>query len=736
VVGATEILTSAAGVGHRFAPSAAEVGDANIQVMTQTRRLALVLAALGAHTFAAAAQDKPHLIPKPREISAGAFVVVPRTVTISTGTSADDRFTAADLTTALRERGLRVAANAPAGSYRIQLLRAESPAATSALDAAGLTLGAEQREEGYAVISGREQTVVVAATAAGLFYGAQTVKQLFRSEGTETARVYAANIRDWPAMRWRGMQDDLSRGPLPTLEFQKKQIRTFAAYKLNAYSPYYEHTFSYNSHPIMAAPGGVMTQEESKELVAYAKQYHIEVIPEQEAFGHLHHMLKYDLYGQLAETPHGHVIAPGQPGSLQVIKQWFAELDSIFPSKFVHIGADETFELGLGQTRERVQKDSLSAVYIDFLKQIEATIRKPDKKYLFWGDIAQNAPKLVQTLPKNLVAVAWNYWDTRNFTRMIKPFTDAGIEVWVAPGVNNWNRVYPNNDVGLRNIQGFLREGQQLGATGMLNTNWDDDGEGIFNQVWYGVLFGAAASWQKGEASIPEFAEAFGAQFHGDYSGKISAAQLKLSQAHAALNKGGLGDGANTLYWVDPFSAEGQFQANKIRSVSRDVRVLAESALVLSAQARRELSGRNGGPTLRELDALDAMDMGARRIDFIGMKFQFADEIVQHYKSALDSVAKGANPTHDLVEIGSHINSRTQDLRDGYVLGRELYEKSWKAENRPYWLGNVSNRYDIGAQTWIKRLDQFIHARYQYQRTKKLPTFEELGLPRVPTVTP
>ena len=129
----------------------------------------------------------------------------------------------------------------------------------------------------------------------------------------------------------------------------------------------------------------------------------------------------------------------------------------------------------------------------------ESAIRRPGKKYLFWGDIAQGSPHLVPSLPKSMIAVPWNYWSVSGFDRAIKPFADAGIETWVAPGVNNWNRVYPNNDVALRNIQGFVRDGQRLGSTGMLNTNWDDDGEGIFNQVWYGVLFGAAASWQKGE---------------------------------------------------------------------------------------------------------------------------------------------------------------------------------------------------------------------------------------------
>lgn len=703
----------------------------------------LMLAGSTAVPAAAFAQaPDPHLIPRPREIKTGSYVAIPRSVSISAAASGDDRFAATELANTLRDRGLRTSTTATAtattptpttGTYRVTLARADSPVGRQLLDAYALALNGDQRAEGYAIVSDKDQTVVVAASAAGIFYGVQTVKQLIRTDGTEP-QIFTATIRDWPAMRWRGMQDDLSRGPLPTLEFQKRQIRIFAAYKLNVYSPYYEHTFEYKSHPLMAPPGGVMTQDEVKELIAYARPYHIDVVPEQEAFGHLHHMLKYDLYGQLAESPHGHVLAPGQAGSIEVIKEWFAEINAVFPSQFVHIGADETFELGRGQTRDRVQKESLGVVYMQFLKEIEVAIRRPGKRYLFWGDIAQESPQLVKSLPKDMIAVAWNYWSFSGFDRSIKPFSDAGIETWVAPGVNNWNRVFPNNDVALRNIQGFVRDGQRLGSTGMLNTNWDDDGEGLFNQTWYGVLFGATASWQKGEASIPEFTESFGLQFHGDPTGRIDAAQQKLSQAQALLAKSGPGEATTQLYWIDPFTPEGQIAAQRIRAISRDVRVLAESALVLVAQARYTLTGKEGAlAALRERDALEAVEMGARRIDFIGMKFQLADEIVRHYSAALDSVAKGANPTHDLTEIASQINSRTQDLRDGYVLGRELYERSWKAENRPYWSYNVLNRFDIGAQTWIRRIDQFNQVRAQYNRTKKLPGLEEMGLPRLVT---
>ena len=696
--------------------------------MIVARRIVLAFLACAAVSAARAADD-PHLIPKPREITAGDLASIGKSVTISGAANDDDRFTAKDLSDALKQRGVRVAAAAEV-AFKIALLRLETPTARRVLDDNKISFSDDMKAEGYVLLATKNGAAIVAATGSGMFYGAQTLKQLIRTDGA-APRIQLAIIRDWPAMKYRGFHDDLSRGPVPTLEFQKREIRTFAAYKLNVYSPYYEHTLAYNSNPLISPPGGGMSHDDVRALVAYAKRFHIDIIPEQEAFGHLHHVLKYDLYAPLAETDHGHVLAPNDPASLPLIKSWFAEIDSLFPSKFVHLGADETFELGMGRTKDRVSQNGLGQVYIDFLKQIESALHYTGKRFLFWGDIAQGSPDLVKSLPKDMLAVGWGYGPNPKAETLLRPFIDAGIETWVAPGVNGWSRVYPNNDVALKNIQAMARDGQRLGATGLLNTSWADDGEAILNQQWYGILFGAAASWQAGEASIDDFERSFGLQFHGDGTGRIDAAQMKLSAAPALLSKAGLGDGNDYLYWVDPYSAEGQLSAQKFRVVSRDFRVLAESAMVLVAQARQ--AARGG---LRETDALEAMEMGARRMDFIGMKFELSDEISRFYTHAYDTVQAGGSPGHDLGEITSNINSRTADLRDGYVLGRELYEKSWLAQNKPYWLYNVLNRYDLAAQLWIQRSDKIAQARSAYGRTKKLASPEEVGIPRWAPVTP
>jgi hexosaminidase len=667
-------------------------------------------------TAPSAAQTDLRLIPQPREIGVEGSVSVSNGITITRPTNAEDRFAALDLTNALRDRGIRVVNGETGPGPRVVLMR-DDAAAQSVLRRHSLTLDPAMHDEGYVITPDGGRIVVIGATSAGVFYGAQTVKQIVSGDGDQ-ARLYRATIRDWPAMRYRGFHDDISRGPVPTLDFQKKQIRTLAAYKVNFFSPYFEHTLAYDSNPLIAPPGGAMTHADVKELVAYAANYHVDIVPEQEAFGHLHHALKYEIYSPLAETPHGHVLAPGQAGSLPFIKQMFAEIDSLFPSRFVHLGADETFELGRGQTADRVKTVGIGVVYLDFLKQIADALRPSGKKLLFWGDVALSSPELVTTIPKDLIAVPWTYGADTSYVRFIAPFRNAGMETWVAPGVSSWNRVYPNNANALVNIQGFVRDGQRLGATGMINTSWDDDGESLFNQTWYGDLFGAAAAWQAGESSIDAFASSYGRVFHGDLSGKIDEAQRRLSAAQALLSNAKVGDASNYLFWLDPWTDEGRSMAQRIRPYTHDLRILAESTLVLIAQAEPKIT--------RERDAIEAMKLGARKMDFIGMKFQFADEVVAMYDRAADTTSK--SPGRDLADI-TGVNGRLQDLRDGYSLIRDEYEKAWLRENRPYWLHNVLARYDLTTQLWIERADRINLARQEWYRTRKLPAAESLGIP-------
>jgi hypothetical protein len=640
---------------------------------------------------------------------------------------AEDGFAAEDLTeTSLGKR--QVQQDAPF----IRLERADTEPAKALLENHHLSFDPVMHDEGYVIVpDGQGGLAVIAETGAGIFYGAQTVKQLIRGGGKDEV-LLAPTLRDWPAMAHRGLSDDWSRGPLPNMDFLKREIRTLAAYKLNTFSPYFEHTFAYASSPVAAFPGGSMTPSEARELVDYAAQYHITVIPEQEAFGHLHNVLKFEEYSGQGETAHGAVLAPGDAATLPRIAGWFTELALVFPGPYAHIGADETSELGLGRTRDTVKDRGLGAVYMDFLTQIHSALAPNNKQLLFWGDIAVNSPDLVNTLPKDMIAVPWRYDAEPDFTPLILPFTQAGLETWVAPGVNNWSRLYPNNIEALGNIRAFVRDGQKLGSKGMLNTVWNDDGEGIFDENWFGVLFGAAASWQPGESSEDAFTASYGLAFHRDATGKINQAQQALMAAHALLKKAGLGDARDSYFWVDAFAPEGQRVAMKLRPVLSELRLDAEQAITLLAQARA--AAKLEGYVIENPEALDALELGARRIDFVGLKFQAADDCIALYDQARELAAAGDKTRRGEVSellhtIGSN-NGRLHDIRDGYTLLSDLYRQAWLRDNRPYWLQTNLDRYAQSAQLWISRGDRWqTQVIQQWNDTHTLPTPEEAGLP-------
>ncbi len=681
----------------------------------------------------ACAQTAPHLIPIPRQISAIQTVPVNSVTVLCPGCSSQDAFAANDLTQTLKDRGI------PTGrGLRIVLHRLSHYPDSS--------FTAEMRAEGYTIRYANRTLTLTGATSAGLFYAAQTAKQMIEHLPSGLV-LHAADIHDWPAMRYRGLHDDLSRGPVDTLAFQMKLIRTLAAYKINVYSPYFEDTQQYASNPLPAPPQGSISAADARQLVAYAQQYHITVIPEQEAIGHLNNMLLWETYADVAETPHGAVLAPGQPGSIPLIDQIFQELAQLYPGPFLHIGGDETYDLGIGRTRAQVDAQGMGAVYIDYLQQIVTSLQPLHRKILFWGDIAQSQPELLKALPaqikSQLIAVAWGYSPSpHGFLRTLRPYTEAGIPVWVAPAINNYRQVWPNQQQALEDIQQFTRDGQRYGATGQLNTLWNDDGESLANMNWYGILFGAAAAWQHGESSIAAFQQSFAQVFFGDSQGLLNQAQDDLTSAMALLHDNKViaaTEGSDGLFWLDPWSSDGQAVAARMRPINSALRLYAEQALTLIAQARAQ------EPNLRQPDAISAMDFGARRIDFLGLKFQLADEMASAYAQAqatlqtLQTNPSAPRPRPSVPALLSDINGvngRLQDLIDIYSRLRDMYATQWNKTYQPDGLRPVLEHYDYTIGQWYARVDKVRSAQRQWSHARTLPPAADLGIPPPPLTQP
>lgn len=668
------------------------------------------------------------LLPYPRQLAPGPGVLTlgagPVTIRVASDDTADS-FAASLLAADLGQiDGVHAAVGRGSGGT-IVLARADTALGRSLLRQADLQLPAAAREEGYALIVTPRQAAVVATSAAGIFYGVQTLRQWIHPAGPHAARADAVRITDWPALRWRAVQVDMSRGPIPTLNAFQRDLALLAELKVNAYVLYFENTFQYRSLPAFSAPGGAIDAAEAARIVATAAKYHITVIPEQEAFGHLHLGLQEEQYQNLLEQPYGHILSPAVPESLDFIGKMFAELAPAFPGPFFHIGADETAGLGSGRSQSMQQAEGPGPLYLNYLKAIDQRLKPYHRQILFWGDIAQAHPELLRQLPKDMIAVPWDYSPRPSFDKLIRPFTDAGLTTWVAPGVSNWSRIFPDYNEALPNIRNFVRDGRRLGAAGLINTNWDDDGESMFDYAWYGYAYGAAQGWEDSPDDT-RFQQSFDwALYRAD--GHAFAEQIdNLTKIHQLLEQAIHADGSDRLTWHPAFSADGMALYQRMEPSAHQVRLLAEDVIASMAEHRADAR--------RYPELLDPVEFAARRFDFVGEKAIYAAYINQIYSAAAANPEQRGAVNTMLGRVNA-INGLLQDMRDGATSLRAQYQKLWLEENTPYFLGNILLRYDDEAMYWQHQADRFTRISAEYGRTHQLPPLVEgPGAKAVPVI--
>jgi hypothetical protein len=476
-----------------------------------------------------------------------------------------------------------------------------------------------------------------------------------------------------------------------------------------------EHTFRSELHPLIGPEGGSLTPAEIRELVAYARKYHVELVPEQQTFGHLHKALRLEKYASLAETPYGDVLSPQQPGSYQLIADWYNELDDLFPGQFFHIGEDETFELGEGQSREAAKAKGVGAVYFEHLNRVRDLLKPHNRRLMFWGDIALNHPDLIGNIPKDMIVMNWQYAARDDFNASIKPFKDAGLEQFVCPGAHTWNQIFPNLEAATKNITNFVRDGQQAGATGMMNTTWDDDGESLFEMAWYPIALGAAASWQSGAVDLNQFDSNYDWAFFRNDGDQFVKAERALGGIDSML----AGGSSDELFWRDPFTTQFQNQARNLTERVRKIRVTVEEV--------SESLTRNEGRARRNASALTAMKFAAQRFDHLGRRYEVMQKFSDQYWDAYLNLGDRTK-VRRLRYYSGAIYNNLREMAEELSILKEEYRRQWLAENRPYWLESVLARYDQMISIWLGKSRAMEEALRKYDLTSTLPEPEAFGL--------
>ncbi len=361
------------------------------------------------------------LVPQPvsLEVTDGTFEVGPATRVVASGP-------------AKTEAGKLIEALSPAMGFRLKLVegRTDQNAIVLSLDAA---LKEQLGTEGYKLNVTPKRIDIRAAEPAGLFYGSETVRQLLPAEVYRPAKVEGVQwsvpcvkITDYPRFGWRGLLIDPARHFIPKKDMLRF-IDAMAAHKFNRLQVHFTDSQGWRieikKYPKLTEVGskwdhsrrktkdgqyvgGYYTQDEIREIVRYAANRHITMVPEIEMPFHTGAaIVAYPELGintgQLAELPPEQrwgktkgLIAP-RPKTVAFLQDVLSEVIELFPSKYIHIGGDEA-NIGhwaddpeMQAQMKRLKLKDAHELHSWFIGQMDMFLRKNGRRLVGWDEILQ-----------------------------------------------------------------------------------------------------------------------------------------------------------------------------------------------------------------------------------------------------------------------------------------------------------------------------------------------------------
>ncbi|HUA39518.1 MAG TPA: glycoside hydrolase family 20 zincin-like fold domain-containing protein [Candidatus Sulfopaludibacter sp.] len=426
---------------------------------------------------------------------------------------------------------------------------------------------APNHPEGYALTISKDGIEIQFRKAGGLRAAAATLRQLLRQCGRN---LPCLKIRDWPDFPRRGVMLDVSRGRVPKLETLFELAERLADFKINELQLYTEHTFAHRHFKSVWQSWGALTGREIRKLGARCRQLGIDLVPNQNSFGHLRYFLEHAKLKKLAEVSRPYedasgefvrrptTLAPNHAGTLPFLRGLYDQLLPNFSSRYFNVGCDETWDLGRGQSKRLCEMKGRGRVYLDFLRKIHREVSRRGRTMMFWGDIILKYPRLIPELAKfprsrrrksahfdqsgrtsaatNLIALNWGYEANHPFDKEAGLFAESKIPFYVCPGTSTWQTLVGRHDNALANLRAAARAGKKSGAIGYLITDWGDGGHPQPLAVsWPMLLAGASLAWNADDFDQKLLQSVLSRDVFADPTGKIAAAALKLGFVHRKL---------------------------------------------------------------------------------------------------------------------------------------------------------------------------------------------------------
>ena len=405
-------------------------------------------------------------------------------------------------------------------------------------------------DEGYELTINRDKIVIEASTTAGAFYAIQTLRQLMELTGRGSYVIPAGQIRDRPAYEWRAFMLDEGRY-FKGKEVVKTLLDQMALLKMNVFHWHLTEDQGWRieikKYPLLTevgawrdstqvgeypsgwsseeydsrAHGGFYTQEEVKEIVAYAAKRHITVVPEIEMPGHASAAIAaYPWLG--ANSPNikvptsfgikEHAFNVADERVYGFIEDVLLEVMDLFPGDVIHIGGDEVIYEAWKESKEvntlvkREGFETYSDVQIYFTNRISQFLENHGRRMMGWNEIMGNVDLEDQkgmattALAKNSIVQFW-----KGEPRLLLEAIEKGYDV-----VNSDNTYtyldYTHNDISLEKAYNFnptpagiqnAQEEQILGLGSQMWGEWIPRVTDLYRQTFPRIAAYAEVGWTR-----------------------------------------------------------------------------------------------------------------------------------------------------------------------------------------------------------------------------------------------
>lgn len=380
----------------------------------------------------------------------------------------------------------------------------------------------DKNRQDYTLTVNEQGITVKGYSERALFYGIQTLKQIFMQTGVN---VPCLEIYDCPDFEDRGYYLDISRGRVPKVSGIKKFIDRLAFYKYSSFQIYIEHCFAWEGFEEIYTNQGYLTAEEILEIDNYCKERYIELVPSFSTFGHLYNLLQsksFNKYSELAdykpkvhkwqESREHHTIDSSNPESIKLIKELLQQVIPLFSSNKFNICCDETVDAGKGRGRALAEEIGVGQMYVNYLNELCKYLKEQGKEVMFWSDVIRNHTELVSQLPEDIICLVWEYNHPMRDERY-KPVMNTPMRKYICPWAAGATRFIPKYHgegyVAYENIEDTTALLKNEKLEGFLLTDWGDYGHTCHAELRYPILaYGGAKSWNiVGNNDVEEFDE-------------------------------------------------------------------------------------------------------------------------------------------------------------------------------------------------------------------------------------